>query len=178
MAVLAGIKFKISKKNFKVNTIIEGRFYGAGFNANFKNTNVNYRNSTINNSIGDHFYPLLLLDRPFSQWAIYTEYQSENSFQNIGSIVCQINSCYKLKNDFTINADLDFNYMISEKDNSFLYPFYDIKFGWMEGLNCFLIGITNRGMNLDLHYPSYYLFAEPKYIITVKRTLPKNWFGS
>lgn len=175
LASLIGMKFKIAKKKIQVEVTIEGRFYGAGFNANFKNTNVNYRKSTINNSVGDFFYPLLLLDRPFSQWSAYSEYQSTNTYQNIGSILCQINSFYTFNNNFTINANLDFNYIISEKDDLFLYPFYNIGIGWKEGMNCVLLGITNKGMNLDLHYPTYYLIAEPTFSITLKRTLPKSW---
>jgi hypothetical protein len=175
LASLVGVKFKIIKKKIQVDAAIEGRFYGAGFNSNFKNTNVNYRKSTINNSVGEYFYPLLQLDRPFSQWAAYSEYQSTNTYQNIGSILCQINSFYTFNNNFTINANLDFNYMIPEKDDPFLYPFYNIGFGWKEDLNCILIGITNKGMNLDLHYPTYYLFSEPTFSITLKRTLPKSW---
>lgn len=175
LASLIGVKFKIVNKKVMLEAKIEGRYYGSGFNANFKNTNVYYRKSTVNNSIGEYFYPLLQLDRPFSQWAVYSEYQSTNSFQSIYSILCQINSFYTFNNNFTINANLDLNYMIPEKDSPFLYPFYNIGFGWKEDLNFILIGITNKGMNLDLHYPSFYLYSEPAFSLTLKRTLPKNW---
>ena len=57
---------------------LEYRYYGGLFNSGFKNSGVYYRDTsrdTYANSIGSHLYSMTQWENPFSQWAVFTEYQ-------------------------------------------------------------------------------------------------------
>jgi hypothetical protein len=171
-ATLFGIQYTLNIKNFHGIFSIEGRYYGSGFNDDFRNINVSYRKTIINNSVGEFFYPLLLTERPFGQWNVYTEYQN----QDISSIIFQFNLKYNFYEKIRLNIITDINYISSSNGDKFIYPFYNVGIEWFENSNSIKIGISNQGMNLDLYYPTYYLFENPKLMITLKRSLTKDWY--
>ena len=66
---------------------------------------------------------------------------------------------------------MDINALYAEGLAPFVYPFYTIGLGWQpdERTNIAVI-MTNRGMNLDLHYPTLYLYKHPFFGYTMTRT--------
>jgi hypothetical protein len=186
-AGLAGIKFKRNKKAWAVATVLEIRGYGANFNQGYKNTSVSYRawsdygiwlttdgygtgsaDSYYGNTIGNNLYPLSLYDRPFSQWAAFTEYQGKD----IGALTLQIDGKYHFYKSFMCRASFDINHIYTQGEESFMYPFYTAGIGWEpRNNNYFMLGISNKGMNLDEHYPTFYLYKYPFFHLEMKREI-------
>lgn len=178
-AGVLGVKYERSSKRVRMVSTMEFRYYGAEFNAGFRNSNVYYRSSgpPYANTVGSQFYPLLMYDRPFSQWAVFTEYQNGN-FYNVGGASITADLKIKLHEEITLIQFYDFNYIGASNGSSFLYPFYHVGLGWepVED-NMISAGITNKGMNLDLYYPTHYLFATPTFMMKLERNLKGSWFG-
>jgi len=179
-AALAGLHYKKASDKWRTELTAEARYYGKGFNANFKNTDVFYRNTSNQigwaNTIGPQFYPMFMYDRPFSQWAVFTEYQNGQSYDNVGALTAHLKEQYFFHKRLFIQADLDFNYMLAEGDAPFLYPFYTVGIGWEPAKNnTAMICITNKGMNLDMHYYTFYLYQYPYIGFLLKRSLDPKW---
>jgi hypothetical protein len=153
-AVLVGARIRVEHADLSLACTGEFRRYGAEFNRDFIAQNVLYR--TPNNTIGEFLYPLSLLERPFSQWAVYTEYQG----LDVRAFVFQLEGHLHLWHGFGISTTLDITAVHAGDLPSFTYPFYDIGIEWspFKGLRL-LMSKTNKGMNLDKHYPTYYLYA-------------------
>ncbi len=183
---LAGFVYKFNNNNFDINLLTEYRYYGSFFNRNYSNRSMLYRmpektwvykdNNIVevttypeyNNTIGKNLYPLYLYDRPFSQWAVFTEYQNKNVTGLIFQFICK----YKLDYDFIVVTDFDFNFIKASGVPSFIYPFYNIGFGWEpDGKYNFVLSITNKGMNLDKHYPTFYLYQSLQLKLSFKYNL-------
>lgn len=179
---LVGISWKKNGTGrFHNQSTVEGRYYGSGFNEGFKRTNVFYRNpnqGVYSNTVGPNLYPMLLFERPFSQWAVFTEYQQPGQYKNIGAIAIQSNNTYFIHKGFMIKCDLDLNYLFVQNEPSFLYPFYHTGIGWQEGNNLIMAGITNKTMNLDVHYPTFYYLGAPVFMVSLIRNLNETWFSS
>lgn len=156
---------------FTYNVSLDYRSYSSGFNSGYIN-NVYYRNpqitSSFENSTSSVFFPLEFYERPFGQWALYTEYQGRNvqGFNLKGEL------SYNLFRKTFIRTKLDFNW-ISTKEESVLYPFYSIGFGekLVEDIEITL-ELTNRILNLDKHYPTLYASKKPYFMIRVYKCLP------
>jgi hypothetical protein len=172
-AFLAGAKYKYESENLRLDLTGEYRYYGYYFNQNLYSKNVHYREivssgsndyiSGYANTIGTNLYPLFSLNAPFSQWAVYTEYQNKN----VMALVFQLNGTYKFYDNFVFKANLDYNYIRASYEDGFLYPFYNIGIGY-EPIkdNYILVSSTNKAMNLDKSYPTFYLYKVPRIMLT------------
>jgi hypothetical protein len=176
LAAVIGYEKSYAKKRFSIKNIIEARYYGAIFNeANF-DFGVRYREPARNeyelyaNTVGKFLYPLRKYDTPFSQWAVYTEYEGNSVFAV--NMRGKINE--ELSKKVVINLAYDLNY-INAKNNllfpfvrqslasSFFYPFFTaaINYKIIEDVEASVM-LTNQSMNLDLSYPTLYLLSKPK----------------
>lgn len=160
---LIGVHYKLEKGPLKLDVMGERRYYGRYFNQGFRNDDQYFlfRDNSKHieyNTIGTHLYPIHLFIRPFSQWAVYTEYQN----RDVCSYLFQARGRYDLLWGFFISAFIDLNYLDASNQDSFTYPFYDSGVGWspVDGAHCSAT-LTNRGMNLDERYPTLYLIKSP-----------------
>ncbi len=159
LSFLIGAEYKNRMKG--IHSKIEFRYYGKGFNFAFIN-DVDYRDESIgdiySNTIGKQLYPLQSYQHYFNQWNVYTEYQ--------GKFVYGINLFHEqeimLHKLFSMNLVFDGNIILAEDEKLFFYPFFEASFNYSPSkLITLSILTTNRGMNLDLHYPSLYLYKYP-----------------
>jgi hypothetical protein len=184
-ALLAGVHSTGSAGRFEWDGRMEYRFYGGLFNAGYYRDDILYRNTAssyigylsqkeslrgFGNTIGPFLYPLQNMERPFSQWAVFTEYQD---LKDIMGLAFQLRGKYFFYDRFLLRAFLDFNYIKPEQTDGFLYPFYDIGLGWEPAHNIsIVISTTNRGMNLDKSYPTYYLYKSLGGGVTLRWNVP------
>lgn len=159
LSFLAGAEYKNKMKG--MHSKIEFRYYGRGFNFAFIN-DVDYRDENLgdiySNTIGKQLYPLRSYQHHFNQWNVYTEYQ--------GKSVYGINLFHeqkiKLHKFFSINLLFDGNIILAQDEKPFFYPFFETSLDYSPSKLITLSALTtNRGMNLDLHYPSLYLYKYP-----------------
>ncbi len=175
-AFLIGIKSNFENENMIIGLKGEIRYYGSNFNKDYYDHTVSFRKMpktseginpreySYNNTIGDNLYPLYAYERPFSQWAVYTEYQKKNAL----GLVFLINSKYYFYDKLFANADFDLNFIRASYEPGFWYPFYNIGLGWEPVINNFInLSFTNKGMNLDKHYPTFYLYDSPNIMINL-----------
>jgi hypothetical protein len=177
-AFLAGMEKRISNRNFKLYGRVEFRYYGNDFKSGFYNSNVYYRslNSGIfpngyGNTIGTNLYPMKNYERPFSQFAVFTE-QRLNPYSVYGATL-YLNAAYRVYNELFFELDADINYIgwflpqnnIEDdvnKSASFTFPFFKAGFYFEPAKNLKLFaGITNKAMNLDNTYQTFYLLKSP-----------------
>ncbi|HUV37363.1 MAG TPA: hypothetical protein VMX58_10530, partial [Patescibacteria group bacterium] len=119
-------------------------------------------------TVGNYLYPLGLFHRPFSQWAVYTDYQE----RDVQSFIFRADASCRLPGDCTAICKLDFNVIDASGEESYLYPFYDIGFGWapVSGTSITL-SHTNRAINLDTHYPTLYQLKSGLLMLTFQGAL-------
>lgn len=162
-AFVAGASARIESKNVELQATGEYRYYGGLFNAGYRNTTVYYRDPSTQvdwgNTVGPHLYQLAWFERPFSQWAVFAEYQN---LKDVTGWTFYAKGKWFFYDRFLVRGMLDLNYIVPEKLDPFLYPFYDLGIGWEPFENFSIIfSATNKGMNLDKHYPTFYLYEHP-----------------
>ena len=171
-AALLGASIKKSSKKFNIEVRAEGRYYGSLYKMWFVNTNVYYRNKdqeSYSNTVGSSLYPIIRYNRPFGQWAVYTEY---NRGINMLAASAEINMEYALHKNVSISGKTDLHILKPEDHKIFTYPFYDLGFSLHSKKEYGLyLGITNKGMNLDKHYPTYYLFKKPVVMLKLYKNI-------
>ncbi|MBS1507233.1 MAG: hypothetical protein JSS79_11360 [Bacteroidetes bacterium] len=172
MAAVVGISDKNRTRRFSMEWRFEYRYYGGGFNYQFRNEEATHFRDTGrpagSNFIGEAVYPLSFLGRPFSQWAVFTEYDKPwvQGLTFFGKPV------FELSKNTSVFADIDVNVIIASGEDPFCYPFYNSGFRFNVDARSFLsVSLTNRTMNLDKHYTTYYLVTSPIFQFEVKRTL-------
>lgn len=159
---------------FDFDLTAEYRYYGRYFNLDLKDSGGcffyrgydGYGNGCSSwNTVGEQLYPLNMFFRPFSQWAVYTDYQG----RDVQSFIFRAEASYELPGNCEMICNLDFNYIDASNEDSFIYPFYDVGFGWapVNGISITLRH-TNRAMNLDRHYPTLYLLQKSILMTTVE----------
>jgi hypothetical protein len=172
MAWLAGVYFKNSTSRIQFQNRFEFRRYGKAFNSDLR-SKVQYRDwqrHPIGNYVGSQLYPLNLFERPFGQWAVFTEYADKD----VNGFILKSSIKYYINHSLFINSDLDINIIDAEDERPFEYPFYKIGLGFKaKKYTYLLVSITNKAMNLDLHYPSFYCMKYPLLQFELKRDL--NW---
>ncbi len=189
-AFLLGAKKEIHQKNFRIFCRGEIRYYGNYFKEDLNEDVVYYRNTTqgavastpasYGNSIGPNLYPLRNYERPFSQFAAFTEEQF-NPYSIAGAAL-YLDCDFRIYKQIFFKVNLDINYMtwfspyasLSQIPNSasFTYPFYKTGFLFQPAKNANLfIGITNKGMNLDNTYQTFYLLKDPYFYFEVTKTV-------
>ncbi len=157
-AHVAGADYGFRKGALETRLVAERRFYGRYFNLGYKSATdfFYYRSNSIYDqpsTVGEYIYPLEAFKRPFSQWAVYTEYQG----RDVQTLIMRAQATYDLPRRFELICDLDFNHLEVSSEEAFLYAFYNAGAGW-EPVEDILLTVThtNRGMNLDRHYPTLY----------------------
>lgn len=155
---------------------LEFRYYGKTFNKDQISRLVVFRDqdnpNEYQNTVGENLYPIRSYDRPFSQWAVFTEFRDRNVFGLTS--VTEID--WNVFKNFYLNAVFDLNYLEVEQEGSKFFPFYtaaaairladDLEIAFT---------FTNKAMNLDLHYHTYYLLDAPWYGYRIRKRLPADW---
>ncbi|MEO1626826.1 MAG: hypothetical protein AAFV25_16860, partial [Bacteroidota bacterium] len=170
-AFLIGVKDsrEIGSK-FRIDLLAELRSYSADFNLGYANI-VYYRDpeepSSYTNNRNRVFIPLDFFERPFSQWAVFTEYQGED----VLGLVARVDASYTLFRQSSIDVGLDINYISSDQEN-FTYFFYDIGYVVRPYKDLEIsLSMTNRVLNLDKNYPSLYLTSSPYFLVRMYKPL-------
>ena len=154
-AFLAGVSYGLNASCISLNAHAEYRYYGALFNSGF------YEPGGISGkySLGSKFlYPIELYDRPFSQWAVFTDYQG----LNVSGLTFYADLKVPIYSGLFFKGLLDLNQIRAQGQTPFVYPFYVWGFGWQPFAGVSLLySFTNRTMNLDRSYPTLYLYKSP-----------------
>ncbi|HSG27341.1 MAG TPA: hypothetical protein VLA34_02585 [Candidatus Krumholzibacterium sp.] len=169
MAHLVGAGYRLERGRLSAGLVAERRYYGRYFNLGYKSGDSSFMYRTGDGStIGSHLYPLTSYLRPLSQWAVYTEYQG----RDVLSWIFRCDAKYRLVKGLDARMVLDLNHIDVSNEDSFVYPFYDAGIIW-EPTEGFTFGLshTNRGMNLDMHYPTLYLLEPGTFMITLNADL-------
>ncbi len=159
LAWLLGFSQTLRADDLEAAAKIEWRSYGHLFNQGYVDHRVMLRSderSVYANTIGGNLYPLEAYKAPFSQWAVYTEYQDAKS---VNAAVAQLTARYRLYDEIFAALNLDLNLVNADGEELFWYPFFEAGFDWrlLPGSGVRLI-YSNRAMNLDKHYPTLYLY--------------------
>ena len=175
IAAVIGFNGHYKTTKWAIETTAEARFYGKAFNIE-RSDNVNFYRGKgnfgllfgYNATIGDNLYPLASYDRPFSQWGVFTEYQNKN----VGALTLRLKGTRHLKNALYWYFDVDYNAIFGENEKPFHYFFGStgLNYKFRSDIDC-VIGLTNKGMNLDVSYPTFYFFSMPNFFIFLKKTL-------
>jgi hypothetical protein len=177
-ADLIGLAYRDElKEKLDLGLTAEYRYYGRYFNKGhtYDGTCFLYRGfdgygseCSSWNTVGAHLYPLHVFFRPFSQWAVYADYEG----RDVQSLIFRADASYKLPGNCTLACNLDFNYLDVSNEDPFLYPFYDLGFAWAPAPGTTIsISHTNRAMNLDKHYPTLYLTQRGTIMVAVRSAI-------
>lgn len=149
---------KISKKinaNFDFQTAI--RYYDSEFNYGYATFGPRFKES--GSYVGSQLYPLKNFYRPMNQWALMTNQQ--------GADVLNVEICMKAKKNLTSKisfySNFDFNLVYNLRvQKPIYYPLYEAAFSYSFFKNfVYSIGITNKHMNLDTYFQTFYLSKKP-----------------
>ena len=156
----------------KIIAHVEYRFYGSNYKQGFNNQDVYYRATTAGqyggnygNTIGNNLYPMRNFERPFSQFAVFTEYTN----LAVNCYTAYADGIFKLYNKLSAQVTFDANILSinyfdgkSFTQSNFAYPFYKAGFRLDLARNTMMfVGISNKGMNLDNTYQTFYLYQRP-----------------
>lgn len=170
-AFLIGVNTKVNLwDRVAIKSSIEFRYYSSEFNLGYRNT-VFYRNpqerASFINSTNNVFIPLDYYERNFNQWAVFTEYQN----LNINGLNLQSNIKYNFTNKVFCNLAIDFNWLNTEEEN-ILYSFYKFGVGASPIKSTEIsLEITNKVLNLDKDFPSFYSSNTPYLILRLYKPL-------
>jgi len=171
MAFLLGIKIESQPfDKIEINSFFEYRNYNSNFNLGYSNL-VYYRDpnqlASFANSTNNVFVPLDYYERNFSQWAVFTEYQNID----ISGLNFNSNIKYNFSGNTFFNMMFDFNWIISNEENIF-YPFYNLGIGVRPTqLTEISLELTNKVINLDKNYPTFYSTNKPYFQLRLYKPL-------
>ncbi|HVK37493.1 MAG TPA: hypothetical protein VNA88_03090 [Candidatus Kapabacteria bacterium] len=170
-AWVAGARSALGGDDASIDLNAEYRFYGGLFNAERHTLDVEYRDPErplYGNTIGPSYYPLAHFDRPFSQWAVFTEYQD---LKDVEGATLTAEARVRIGRTWALRGSLDLNHVAAEGLEGFLYAFYAAGIAW-EPSPRFTVGMaaTNRAMNLDKSYPTLYQMSMPTALLTMRWT--------
>lgn len=169
--MLAGTEQKFVSKKLSFSNKVEARYYGMYYNFSHLNQKLRYRQPATDiftmyaNTVGEYLYPLRKFNTPFSQWTVFTEYN--------GYAVWGLSATGELATHIVPRVDVNLKYDINlihatqdkifyqpqeDRTSSFVYPFIKLGINYFPLPECKAeFFITNKTMNLDIHYPSAYL---------------------
>ena len=170
MAVLLGYE-QLRKKEGTRKWLLAAkiRYYGRYFNNGFIDRSQRYRDFTdgelVGNYIGDFLYPLINSYRDFDQWSIYAEYSSKSLFSTILASEFEQKIIKKLYGKVNMESNL-----IYTRSSTDFYNFYTIglKQKLPAGMS-FEVYATNKIMNLDAHYQTFYQSEQPVFGFSIRR---------
>ena len=176
VAFVAGVEKEFKAGKFFVTNKTELRYYGLTYNFPFYDGTFRYRDSVNNaedlyaNTKGAFLYPLRKFQTPFSQWAVFTEYGASNIWA-----IASVGECnYQLLKKLNANLQYDINAIFAKVNEGvylepgqkrtvyFVYPFFkaSVKYCPLKEFY-FSFYVSNKTMNLDVHYPTHYLLKKP-----------------
>ena len=149
---------KISKKlnaNFDIHAAV--RYFDSEFNYGYATFGPRFRDG--GSYVGPQLYPLKNFHRSMNQWALMTNQQ--------GADVLNVEICLKAKKNLTskisLYSNLDLNLVYNFRDrNAIYYPIYEagLSYTFFKDF-MYSIGITNKQMNLDTYFQTFYLSNKP-----------------
>lgn len=171
VAGVIGINWQKKTEKLTIETVAEARFYARAFNFEHRDDGSFFRGerwASYNQTIGQNLYPLESYDRPFSQWGVFTEYDHKN----VGGLTFRTKGNWHLKNAWHLYFDIDENLIFADGEKPFNYLFMStgLNYKFRKDIDAG-IGLTNKGMNLDVFYPTFYQFSKPSLLIFLKKTL-------
>jgi hypothetical protein len=141
--------------NFRFQTTV--RYFDSQYNQGYATFGPRFRDGS--SYVGLQLYPLKNFYRPMNQWALMTEQQ--------GTDVLNVELCLKtqknLSSKIAFFANLEFNlvYRFTGKKPIY-YPLYESGFSYTFFKNfIYSISVTNKQMNLDSFYQTFYLSRRP-----------------
>lgn len=151
-------------------TRMEWRHYGGVFNYERSQQDVYYRerydDDGFGNFNGPQLYPLEAIDRPFSQWAVFTEYDK----RYVDGLTLHTDLEFDIQRSHTFRVELDLNTIFAEGEDVFLYWFYSAGPVVRAAEDAYLsLSLTNKTMNLDKHYPTFYQLTRPVVQFEIRR---------
>jgi hypothetical protein len=168
------VGFDIASKKaekYKWDLKFKARYFGETFNKEFYDYGLRYRMETTpmnlaGNYVGRYLYPLINTYRDFDQWSVYTEYQDSQLF----SVSAIFDGERNLFRKLFFHVDFESNLIQSKKQENILYTFYKtgLKFELPAEIH-FEMYVTNKLMNLDVHYQTFYQSLRPIFGFSIKR---------
>lgn len=175
IAFVAGYSINKRSKRVTLSATAEIRYYGEVFNFHYNDINLLYRKPAADvygmyaNTTGTYLYPLRKFETPFSQWAVFTEYDG----YDIGAVSLSGTSLFHLSQKMNVTLEGDFNFIkgrlgegwsdpLLNRTTNFLYPFFRAEFCYTPAENLLAsVYLINKAINLDVHYPTHYLLSRP-----------------
>jgi hypothetical protein len=156
IAGVFGANWQKKTDKLRIETVFEARFYGKAFNFEHSDQGSFYRGyrwGSYNETIGQNLYTLESYDRPFSQWGVFTEYYHKN----VGGLTLRTKGNQQIHDAWHLYFDIDENIIFAEGEKPFNYLFVStgINYKFRKDIDAG-IGLTNKGMNLDVFYPTLY----------------------
>ncbi len=174
---LLGTDFEYSDEKNDFTLRPRFRYYTEGYNSgHYFPEQTSYRDPyqahpqffNYNSSVGTQLYPLRNYWRTLSQWAFYTEYGG-----TIGGLELYLRYERELGKYFYVSSELDtiLTFQIGEEYPLFLHYLYllELAFRPYDGIE-FSMGATNKVMNLDVHYQTFYISIVPYAVFGVTMT--------
>ena len=183
-AYLLGGKFAQNRSKSELNFRLEGRYYEENFLSGLKN-DVDYidlEKTQGANTIGNELYPLSAYKNPFSQLAVFSEYQgvyTEGQKEKILKTdvwgVSLQGEYLRRFEPFFASVDFDLNYVKPDEFAGILYPFCIFKIGYEPAKNNKIaFVVSNKGINLNKSYKTFYAYKDFFWGLSFSRDLNFN----
>ncbi|MBP6827622.1 MAG: hypothetical protein KA165_13760 [Saprospiraceae bacterium] len=173
-AFVAGYSLKFERPSLEFKMRTEIRYYSKAFNKDRYDPSVGYRDRQTfpeGNFSGRHFIPLYRYGYSFSQWAVFTEYPG----RNVWGAVIEAAIDLRLMQKIWLQAKLDVNPLFPENGEAFVWAFYEIGPKWRIRADFDIqVAITNKILNLDLHYPGFYMTRKPELSLALCKRLQND----
>ena len=182
----SNLNYNFQKLSISFNPEI--RYYGWMYNYGHKEDSITFRqknnsgtfpngvkyNNTYLNTVGRYLYPLMNFNNQFSQWAVYTDYQ----YQNIAGLELRTSIHWQFSEKLFAKMDVESCTLIkehkTEDKKTFTYLFYtsSIVYQPVKYISIAL-EISNKMMNLDKYYQTFYMCKQPLIGISISKALSK-----
>ncbi len=182
-AYLLGTKLEESQERREWKLLFESRYYDENFLRGLK-SDVDYRDTDqgeFANTIGDQLYPLTAYDKPFSQLAVFSEYQGyyeDDGNKKLETDVWGVSlqgSWLERFYEFFASVQCDLNYIKPTEFAGSFYPFYMFEVGYEPCKdNKIALVMSNKGMNLNKNYQTFYAYKRPYFGFSFSRDLDFN----
>lgn len=191
LGLVAGLSWSRETEKFRLRLNAEYRYYGHGYVLGWKDQTVGYKGGNI--GLGPlvsrnrrAFAPVHYLDRPFAQLALFSDFQfldyrSGISFlPDISAASLVADFRYRIPWNLYLEGYVDLNLLFVEGSEPFAYPFYRLGLGWEPAPgNSISLAVTNKGFDIEQHYPTHQQFLRPAIALSATRDLPswqvKKW---
>lgn len=168
-----GVKYSYhSDKWFKFHSAL--RYMDLEFNKGYANFKPKYRNG--NKFVGEQLYPLKNYYRPMNQWAFLTSHQ----YRDLINFELNANVKYPIYRKISIFADIDYNFIYEPQlKKMFHSPLYNAGLNINFTKNFILtFSATNKQMNLDNFYQTFYISKVPLFSYNFKYYLENIKLGN